>query len=292
LDTKTPKSLKERKTVKKGKKNDSVYKDYEEEAKQFLNKFLKVYEKGDYKGKYFKVPEIAIKYQKNLKEELESDLNLEETNKPIYLVKQGNSKTKNEKTVTNGQLITSKHEERGIMQTISLNLLSYSKENENIFYKDLRKQMGIVEQIIEKKKQNMLLRKDKLRFIKENDLNPEKLKCHLSLYGLIETAKEITGVKKINPSIVHQAKKIIREIKRESNKKGLNVFLSQKKDHETIEKFIEGKKTEEKIKKILQLSENSNEDLVEIQRYLKGGSFLESKTMRPLKSGYLYIKLI
>jgi len=293
LDTKTPESLKEKKAVKKGEKTDSTYKEYEKEAKQFLKKFLKVYKKGDYDDNPFKTPRISIKHHGNIEKETQMNKEeLEEIPRPLYLLKQGNQHNEKEKTTLNGQTLTQKHLQRGMIQTISLNLPSYPANKEQDLYKQIKKRINTATQITEKKIQNLSKRKKKLLFLEENQIDLEKLPLHVSIYGLIQTAQQITGKNTLDQSVIHQAKKITREIKKQAQKKQIDIKISQKTNQNTLNRFTEEKTAGKNEENLLQLSRKQHKNLTELQRYLNGGTFLESNTMEPLKLGYQNIKLV
>lgn len=293
LDTKTPESLKEKEVVKRGEKTGSKYKEYEEEARRFLEKFLKVYKEGDYDNEPFKTPRIGIKHHGDIEKETQMNREeIEQTPRPLYLLKQGNQHNGKEKTTLNGQTLTKKHQQRGIIQTISLNLPEYLGKSEKDLYKQIKRRINTATQITEKKIANISARKKKLLFLEENQINPEKLPLHISIYGLIQTAQQITEENSLNQSVIHQAKKITREIKKQAQKKPIDIKISQKTDQNTLRRFTEGKTTEEDEKNLLKLSNKQHKNLTEIQRYLNGGTFLETNTTEPLKLGYQNIKLI
>ncbi len=285
LDTNIPHHLKEKEAVKKGEKLGIEYKEYKEEAEKFLKEFIKVYKEGDYQGNRFKTPKLSIKYREDPEEKIG---NLEEIPGPLYLVKQEEKNSRKEKATLEQQTLTNRHKKRGIIQTVSLNLPSYPTEKESRLYREIRKQVNTVEQIIKKKKENLSSRKEELQFLEENHTNPEKLPGHISIYGLIRTAKNILGEKEhstLNSSTIHQSKKIIREIKKQINKKEVEMKISQKPNQKTTERFKKEEKT------LLRLSKDPRKELNEIKKYLNGGTFLETDNKNLLKQGHNDIKL-
>lgn len=280
LDEGVPDRLKDEKAVVKGEKTDIPYKEYEEEALEFTKTLLKTYKEGDYTGKTFKWPEICLNYSKK-------EINLEKCPRPIYLIKR-----KPEQSMVYEELLN--EDKKGIMQTISLNLLNYLNKDKEKFKEKLKEEIEVAKKIMKEKKKNIEKKQNKiLPFLKRKEgkqryVKTEDLAYNISLTGLIKAAQILENEEKPNKKVKKQAKKMLKEIKKQKKDTEIDICLSQKPSKKTLNRFKESGIRENAF----YLTKEQGETTKDIQKHLKGGAFLETKDESLINQSYTTIKLL
>lgn len=278
LDVETPESLKEEKAVMGGEETGSTYGDYQEEARRFMDIFLQTYQKGDYKGNKFKWPEVCIKHRGDLED-------LERFPRPCYFINGGLKER-----IAHGEVLGKN--EKGVMQTISLNLPQYLSEEDKKFKEKVKEETKIAKEIMKTKKRGIERKKEKLLPFLEKKVNGERyikteeLSYHISLLGLIKTAKKIAE-RRGTENTERELKKIIRRVKKEAEDDEIDIHLSQKPNRKALKRFRDSESD-----KSLQLTEENKDLMGSVQKHLNGGAFLENTDESLVEEENRFIKLV
>ncbi len=278
LDAEVPESLEGEEVVCKGEKTGSSYSEYSEEAKKFMRIFLETYKEGDYEGNEFRGPDICVKYSEEVPF-------LDKLPRPVFLVNGEMDETVTYKEAT-------LHDKDGVMQSISLNLLSYPLKNEEQFYTKLRNEVKTVKQIMKKKKQSLGRRKELLKFLERTTngdryIDIDNMSYNLSLVGLNQAIKRLTGEEENNKTVEREIKKLLQKLKKEVKSQDIDIYLSQKKDKEAIERFKETGIQENAF----ELTSKPGNLTKNIQRHMKGGAFLRTQNESLVEEGYKFLEL-